>query len=183
MWSRCSTSDRDYVSILAAWTRCDVRPRRRITRRSASTDGEAWQWLWKNTCLSKDALRDASGVPAKRLEAKLDALIANRIIYPDGTVNSFVAFSGFSALTLLPGTRCMLPSRPARSLIPNQIGPMRPSFQPYPGRRKSLPTKEMALRRARRRAGMPGWYPVQDSNLRPSAPEADALFAELTGHR
>ena len=24
---------------------------------------------------------------------------------------------------------------------------------------------------------------MQDSNLRPSAPEADALFAELTGHR
>jgi hypothetical protein len=82
--------DRDYVSILAAWLRCDVRPRRRITRIGGRTDAETWQWLWENTCFSKDALRDASGVPTKRFEAKLDALIANRVIYPDGNINSFV---------------------------------------------------------------------------------------------
>ena len=32
-------------------------------------------------------------------------------------------------------------------------------------------------------AAQEGWHPLQDSNLRPLAPEASALFAELRGHR
>jgi len=82
--------DKDYVSILAAWLRCDIRTKRRMTHPGDATETANWQWLWENTCFSREALREASGVPAKRFEAKLNALIANHIIYPDGSANSFV---------------------------------------------------------------------------------------------
>lgn len=53
---------------------------------------EIWEWLWENTKYSSTELIDRIGIPLSKsgLENKLKPLIGNRIIYPDGTVNSFV---------------------------------------------------------------------------------------------
>jgi hypothetical protein len=83
-------SDKDYVNIVTAWTCCSIRVRKPTRHGSVASDADAWQWLWDNAAFSMDALRNASGVPAERFESRLDTLIANRVIYPDGTVNSFV---------------------------------------------------------------------------------------------
>ena len=51
-----------------------------------------WEWLWGNARFSRAELKEKIGIPFSEiaLENKLRPLIGNRIIYPDGTVNSFV---------------------------------------------------------------------------------------------
>jgi hypothetical protein len=48
--------------------------------------------LWKNTKVNLTELKEKTGVPYSEsvLESKLKPLIGNRILYPDGTINSFV---------------------------------------------------------------------------------------------
>ncbi len=54
------------------------------------SDGAAWSWLWEGVEFSREALGVASGLPLEELDRHLGVLIGNRIIYPDGTANSFV---------------------------------------------------------------------------------------------
>ena len=47
-----------------------------------------WNWLWENIHFTK---KDVYAVVGRtRLDTKLRSLIANRILYPDGTVHSYV---------------------------------------------------------------------------------------------
>ena len=48
-----------------------------------------WDWLWANTHYSVADLAELSGLSAPLVERKLKPLIGNRVLYPDGTVNSF----------------------------------------------------------------------------------------------
>ena len=47
-----------------------------------------WNWLWRNVRYSSEAVFDVAGRSC--LDNQLYALIANRILYPDGTVHSYV---------------------------------------------------------------------------------------------
>jgi len=51
-----------------------------------------WEWLWENTKYSRAELKEKIGVPLSELSLgiKMRPLIGNRVLYPDGTVNSFV---------------------------------------------------------------------------------------------
>lgn len=51
-------------------------------------DVQKWNWLWKSIQYSKKDVYAVVG--HSRLESKLRTLIANRILYPDGAVNSYV---------------------------------------------------------------------------------------------
>ena len=83
-------SHKDYAHIAAAWMHSDVHRATRLSKFEADSDSNTWIWLWKNARFSQEELARASGVPLPRCEEKLNTLIANRAIYPDGTVNSFV---------------------------------------------------------------------------------------------
>jgi hypothetical protein len=51
-------------------------------------DVERWNWLWQNVrYLKKDV---CAVVGRTRLDTPLRSLIANRILYPDGTVHAYV---------------------------------------------------------------------------------------------
>jgi len=54
------------------------------------SDHSVWEWLWANVRFSKEELFSRSGLVGSSLEQRLDQLISNRIVYPDGTINSFV---------------------------------------------------------------------------------------------
>jgi len=47
-----------------------------------------WNWLWRNVRYSRESVFDVAG--RSYLDNQLCALIANRILYPDGTVHSYV---------------------------------------------------------------------------------------------
>jgi len=78
------------MKIAVAWTSLDVRPAEEPTDPPDELDRKAWDWLWANVEYSVDELAEKSGLTATLVERKLRPLIGNRVLYPDGTVNSFV---------------------------------------------------------------------------------------------
>ncbi len=51
-------------------------------------DVKRWNWLWSGIRYSKKEICDVVGRP--RLDVQLRVLIANRILYPDGTIHSYL---------------------------------------------------------------------------------------------
>jgi len=64
----------------------------KLTRLPSESESEIWEWLWQNTKYSLSELKEKIGISFSEiaLENKTKPLIGNRVIYPDGTVNSFV---------------------------------------------------------------------------------------------
>lgn len=80
------------IRIVVAWTNLEVRCAAKLTELKNESENEVWQWLWENARYSRLELIDRIGIPFSEsgLESKMKPLIGNRILYPDGTVNSFV---------------------------------------------------------------------------------------------
>lgn len=80
------------IKIVLAWTNLNVKRSDKLTELRGETENEVWQWLWENARYSKKELIERVGISFSELglESKMKPLIGNRIIYPDGTVNSFV---------------------------------------------------------------------------------------------
>ena len=85
-------SNPDMVNIVVAWTSLDTSPNNKLKGSPGESESKLWEWLWNNTTYSLKELKDKLGTPLSEiaLESKMKPLIGNRIIYPDGTVNSFV---------------------------------------------------------------------------------------------
>ena len=82
----------DLVKIVIAWTSLDTKHADKLTGLPSGSESEVWSWLWENTIYSLKELKEKIGTSLSEiaLENKMKTLIGNRIIYPDGTVNSFV---------------------------------------------------------------------------------------------
>lgn len=82
----------DLIKIVVAWKSIDTKCVDKLTVFPDDSEGEAWEWLWQNTNYHLGELKKKTGTSLSEiaLENKLKPLIGNRIIYPDGTVNSFV---------------------------------------------------------------------------------------------
>jgi hypothetical protein len=82
--------DTEFTKIAVAWTSLDVRSVETLSRLSGESEREIWDWLWANACYSLDDLAETSRLTAALVKRELKPLIGNRVLYPDGTVNSFV---------------------------------------------------------------------------------------------
>jgi hypothetical protein len=82
----------DLIKIAIAWTNLDVKPAGELTGLHGESESEMWEWLWENARFSLHELKEKVGISFSELdlENKMKPLIGNRIIYPDGTLNSFV---------------------------------------------------------------------------------------------
>lgn len=80
------------IRIVIAWSNLDVRRSETLTEPTGESENELWEWLWRNAQYSRTGLMERIGIPLSEaaLENKLKPLIGNRILFPDGTVNSFV---------------------------------------------------------------------------------------------
>lgn len=80
------------IRIAIAWTNLDVRRADALTKPPGQSESETWDWLWVNTRYSLQELMTKVGVNLSEMTFKrrLEPLIGNRVLYPDGTVNSFV---------------------------------------------------------------------------------------------
>jgi hypothetical protein len=76
--------------IIIAWTNTKTSMLRNISPLKTNVESEIWDWLWQNTAFSLDELRLKSAVSSLDINGLVRPIIANRIIYPDGSVNSFV---------------------------------------------------------------------------------------------
>ncbi len=82
----------ELIRIIIAWTNLEVKNADELTKHVGESENEIWEWLWKNARFNLADLKAKTGVPYSEsvLESKMKPLIGNRILYPDGTVNSFV---------------------------------------------------------------------------------------------
>jgi hypothetical protein len=80
------------IKIVIAWTNTQVIQAENLTRQVNTSEKGTWGWLWENTVFSREELLGAIGAALSDagLEKKMRPLIGNRILYPDGTVNSYV---------------------------------------------------------------------------------------------
>lgn len=86
------TDNPNYIKIILAWTTLEVRPSLELTELDSDSEEKIWQWLWNNVNYNKKELIEKSGLPFSEsgLQNIMKPLIGNRILYPDGTINSFV---------------------------------------------------------------------------------------------
>lgn len=80
------------IKLVIAWTNLDVKHAEKLTDFKGESEKDTWEWLWENAVYSKRELNEMTGTHLSEiaLDAKLKPLIGNRVIYPDGTVNSYV---------------------------------------------------------------------------------------------
>ncbi len=82
----------ELIKIIIAWPNLEVKPVDNLTELTGESENIVWDWLWKNTGFNLAEIKAKTGVlyPEPILEQKMKPLIGNRILYPDGTINSFV---------------------------------------------------------------------------------------------
>lgn len=82
--------DATLTKIVVAWPAADVNRKTPSATPSGDSEHEWWEWLWKNVHYSQAEIAERTGIRGESLERKMQILIGNRVLYPDGTVNSFV---------------------------------------------------------------------------------------------
>ena len=82
--------DEPLTRIVLAWSNTAVQRADRLSPLTADSESDVWHWLWKNAQYSHEELMAKSVVYDRQFDAKLELLIGNRVLYPDGTMNSFV---------------------------------------------------------------------------------------------
>lgn len=78
------------INIVITWTNITVTRAKKLSRLSGDSDSDVWEWLWKNTVYSREEVIAKSALSEQGFDRKMIPLIGNRVLYPDGTVNSFV---------------------------------------------------------------------------------------------
>jgi len=82
--------DLDLIKIIVAWTNTTVERAEKLSPLRGDSESEVWEWLWKNAVYSREELIAKSALSEYGFEKKMTPLIGNRVLYPDGTINSFV---------------------------------------------------------------------------------------------
>jgi hypothetical protein len=82
--------DPQMLRIVIAWTSLAVTRAEPLSELTQDAEDAVWRWLWENARYSETDLRAQSGASSFGFHQDLEQLIGNRIIYPDGTINTYV---------------------------------------------------------------------------------------------
>jgi hypothetical protein len=82
--------DAQKTKLLIAWTSMEVTRVNGASEPKGETENDIWQWLWKNIHYDSKDLLTKSATSSFGFDQQLKFLIGNRLIYPDGTIHSFV---------------------------------------------------------------------------------------------
>jgi hypothetical protein len=82
--------DEPSVRLIVAWTNTAVHRAKRATKLTSGSENDVWDWLWTNAHYSLDDLVERSALPRHGFDRRLATLVGNRVLYPDGTVNSYI---------------------------------------------------------------------------------------------
>jgi hypothetical protein len=82
----------ELTKIIVAWTNISVERINELIPLPNDSEREIWKWLWQNSKYSLTELKEKADISVADyvLENKMKPLIGNRILYPDGTINSFI---------------------------------------------------------------------------------------------
>jgi hypothetical protein len=80
------------IGIAVAWGNLDIHCADTLTEIQSESEHRIWEWLWENTEFSFAELKIKACLSCHEsvVPELLAPLIGNRVIYPDGTVNSYV---------------------------------------------------------------------------------------------
>ena len=82
------------MKLAVAWPNVAISRKEELEPAPKSESENAWwEWLWANSEFSQDEWTEKAGSAAlgfADVDAAIKTLVGNRIIYPDGTLNSFV---------------------------------------------------------------------------------------------
>ena len=73
-----------------AWTNTAVKRAKAAAGPGDLTQAEVWDWLWAHARYSREELIRKSSLSEYGFDLRMQTLVGNRILYPDGTVNSYV---------------------------------------------------------------------------------------------
>jgi len=80
----------ELIRITVAWTNTAVTRLINTEQPGDFSDAEFWDWLWKHARYAPEELFLKSSISKYGFEYKMQMLIGNRVLYPDGTVNTYV---------------------------------------------------------------------------------------------
>lgn len=80
----------ELIKVIVAWTNTAVTRAEKLSPLHGDSESEVWEWLWKNATYSREELAAKSALTEYGFDKKMAPLIGNRVLYPDGTVNSYV---------------------------------------------------------------------------------------------
>lgn len=83
-------NDKVRIKLIIAWTNTEVIRPKKLTSLRRKTENGIWEWLWENCEFSPEELCEKAGLDRDFLYERMEPLIGNRIVYPDGTINSYV---------------------------------------------------------------------------------------------
>lgn len=104
------------MRVLAAWTKTENvwrMPKRARPTFGPSTHHDCWRWITSGWMPDYEGLAEATGLDYSTASDKMRVLIANRLVYPDGTMSkpSTILMVGYAAAKLgLKGD----PKKPAK---------------------------------------------------------------------
>lgn len=80
------------IKIALKWGNANVRRADQLSELGGASENEVWEWLWNNARYSLSELLEKSGLPFSEvvMARRMRPLIGNRVLYPDGTMNSLV---------------------------------------------------------------------------------------------
>jgi hypothetical protein len=82
----------DLVRLIIAWTSLDLKPLKKLRGTPGESESKSWGWLWINTTFNLKDLKEKVGTSLSEnaLANKIKPLVGNKVIYPDGSLNSFI---------------------------------------------------------------------------------------------
>ncbi len=80
----------ELIRVVVAWTGIQTERKKRLTACEGTDDESVWHWLWKNTVFPEDLFYSRVPGCRKKAEQNFAVLVANRVLYPDGSTNGFV---------------------------------------------------------------------------------------------
>jgi len=82
--------DPQKMKLLIAWSNTEVSWKEEPTDCTSDRESEIWQWLWDHAQYNPEELQTKGAASPMGFEKRMEFLIGNRLIYPDGTIHSFV---------------------------------------------------------------------------------------------
>ena len=82
--------DPELVKVVVAWSNTVTRPSEPTSALADGSEDAVWRWLWDNARYSRPDLLSRFALHEREFDRKWKILVGNRVLYPDGTVNSFV---------------------------------------------------------------------------------------------
>lgn len=82
--------DEDAMRVLAAWSKTDQqwkRPRRKPPEMTPTNHALVWSWLVEGWSIDHGSIAKAAGVRIAVAHEKMEMIIRNRLVYPDGSMS------------------------------------------------------------------------------------------------